>query len=280
MSEVTTRAENSELADTTPVNSEGGLRAPPHLTGWKKWWWWFDFIVLVKLARLRFIGILALIGLIITQWDLLVAYYDKWTRPAVVTDVAKSNVEWFCPMHPAVIRDNAKDKCPICFMPLSRRVKGVETNEALPAGTVSRVQLTPYRVALAGVQTWKVDFVPLTKQITAVGYIEFNESGQRSISARFGGRIEELFASETGRMVKQGETLASIYSPDLVVATKSLFDAKKAGNRELQTATETRLKLLGISDDQIAEILKTQSTNTRVTIRSPIDGPRYSKIHS
>ena len=53
--------------------NEGGLRAPTHLKGWRKWWWWFDLIVLVKLARLRFIGILVLIGLAITQWDLLVA---------------------------------------------------------------------------------------------------------------------------------------------------------------------------------------------------------------
>ena len=62
-------------------DDEGGLRAPPHLKGWRKAWWWFDFIILVKLARLRFIAILVVIGVIITQWDTLAAYYDKWTRP-------------------------------------------------------------------------------------------------------------------------------------------------------------------------------------------------------
>ncbi len=68
-------------AGTIDVIDEGGLRAPPGLTGWRKAWWWFDFIILVKLARLRFIAVLVLIGAIITQWDLLAAYYDKWTRP-------------------------------------------------------------------------------------------------------------------------------------------------------------------------------------------------------
>src|SRR5260221_7940311 len=88
-------------------NDEGGLRAPPDLHGWRKAWWWFDFIILVKLARLRFIGILALIGVIITQWDTITAYYDKWTRPINQTDsVASSNIEYFCPMHPAIVRDN------------------------------------------------------------------------------------------------------------------------------------------------------------------------------
>ena len=67
---------------------KGGLRAPPHLKGWRKAWWWFDFIILVKLARLRFIAILVVIGVIITQWDTFAAYYDKWTRPDDAGDVA------------------------------------------------------------------------------------------------------------------------------------------------------------------------------------------------
>src|SRR5690242_10070656 len=75
--------DNGRLAahfDDEAINDEGGLRAPPHLHGWQKAWWWFHFLILVKLARLRFIAILLLIGVVITQWDTLVAYYEKWTR--------------------------------------------------------------------------------------------------------------------------------------------------------------------------------------------------------
>src|SRR5260221_3850949 len=64
-----------------PPDDEGGLRAPPGLTGWRKAWWWFDFIILVKLARLRFIAVLAVICLVITQWDALAAHYHKRTPP-------------------------------------------------------------------------------------------------------------------------------------------------------------------------------------------------------
>src|SRR5581483_2308257 len=155
--------------DEPLTNDEGGLRAPPHLTGWRKAWWWFDFIILVKLARLRFIAVLVVIGAVITQWDTLAAYYDRWTRPGVATAQVAGDVEWFCPMHPAVVRDNSKEKCPICFMPLSKRKKGDVHADALPPGVVNRVQLSPYRQVLAGVQTWEVSFQPLVKQITAVG---------------------------------------------------------------------------------------------------------------
>ncbi len=264
---------NTQLSSSSlDRNDEGGLHAPSHLRGWRKWWWWFDFIILVKLARLRFVGILVLIGLAISQWDLLLAYYDKWTRPATASNLLTSNVEWFCPMHPSVIRDNAKDKCPICFMPLSKRTKGIGTIDALPDGIVSRVQLSPYRVVLAGVQTTTVGYVPLEKEITAAGYIEFNESLQRGISARFGGRIEKLFANQTGQMVKEGDPLASVYSPELVVAIKSLQDAKSTGNKSLIASTQSRLELLGINGKQIEELLRTSENNTQVTIRSPING--------
>src|SRR5262249_60508107 len=88
-----------------PVADEGGLRAPPGLEGWRKAWWWFDFIILVKLARLRFIAVLAAIGLVITQWDTLAAYYDKWTRPSSAVAGATSDVEWVCPTPASVGRE-------------------------------------------------------------------------------------------------------------------------------------------------------------------------------
>ena len=172
---------------------EGGLRAPPGLTGWRKAWWWFDFIILVKLARLRFVAVLVLIGAIITQWDLLTAYHDKWTRHSHAASAGGGDVEWFCPMHPSVVRDNSKEKCPVCFMPLSKRKKEDAHEEALPAGIVNRVQLSPYRIVLAGVQTWNLDYLPVSKELKAAGFIEFNERGQRTVSR--GSRVASTSSS-------------------------------------------------------------------------------------
>ena len=258
-------------AETSPID-EGGLRAPPGLTGWRKAWWWFDFIILVKLARLRFVGILAAIGLVITQWDALVAYYDRFTRPADAGTVAAGDVEWFCPMHPTVVRDSGKEKCPVCFMPLSKRKKGDVHAEALPPGVVNRVQLSPYRVALAGVATSEVDYLPLAKQINAVGFIEFNERGQRKVSAWVKGRIDKLYVNETGAIVEEGDVLAEIYSPDLYSGMRELLLASKSGSKELLASSRERLRLLGISQDQLDELLATGKANTHLKIRSPIAG--------
>lgn len=264
--------ESSPMPDVAETNDEGGLRAPPGLTGWRKAWWWFDFIILVKLARLRFIAVLVLIGVIITQWDLLIAYYDRWTHDANSASAGAGAFEWFCPMHPSVIRDNGKEKCPVCFMPLSKRKKGETHSEALPAGIVNRVQLSPYRVVLAGVQTWRVDYQPLAKEIKAAGFIEFDERGQRTVSARIAGRIDKLFANETGQMVEAGTDLASIYSPDLVVTVQNLIDARKSGNPKNEESARRRLELLGIDDAQIQELAGGDKPRTDLTIRSPISG--------
>ena len=127
-------------------------------------WSRFRLVVLVPLARLRFLVILGAIGLVIVKWDWLVAQYAMRPGPPAATDAA-DNVEYFCPMHPTVVRDNNKEKCPICFMPLSKRKKGEATDEAAAGGHRRRVQLSPYRVVLAGVQTAPVGYVPLAKEI-------------------------------------------------------------------------------------------------------------------
>ena len=259
-----------------PAQDEGGLRAPTALGFWGKAWWWFHFLILVNLARLRFIILLATIGLVIIHWDWLVATFDKWTRPAAAAHAA-SDYEYFCPMHPAVIRENPKEKCPICFMPLSKRKIGEKKDVALPPGIVNRVQLSPYKVVLAGIQTWKVNYVPLVKEITTVGYVDFNERGMKQVAARVKGRIDKLIVNETGRMVDAGDALASLYSPDLVVTMQNLLDAHKSGNAELKKIAWDRLVLWGISTDQMEQMLKTGKANTHLIIRSPIHGHVYKK---
>ncbi len=269
---MTDNHENDSLRLGPKTNDEGGLHAPPGLSLWRWLWWWFDFLILVKLARLRFIAILVVIGLVTVKWDLLTAYYEKWTRPAGST-VAVSDFEFFCPMHPTVIRENSKEKCPICFMPLSKRKKGDNKEEALPPGIVNRVQLSPYRVVLAGIETWKVAYLPLTKEIATVGFVEFNESEMKQVSARVKGRIDKLFVDKTGQFVHANEELASLYSPELVATVQNMLDAARPnGNSSLLKSAKDRLQLWGISDEQVQEILTTGKANTHLKIRTPIKG--------
>ena len=238
--------------------------------------WWKVWLVLKTLqARLRFVVLLAAIGGLIAYWDTFAAYYEKWTRPAGEAEAASADTEYFCPMHPFIVRDKPNEKCPICHMDLAKRKKGSGQAEPLPPGTVSRVQLTPYRVVLAGVQTTEVQYQPLVKEVATYGSVEFDETKQARIAARQKGRIEKLYVNYTGQMVDEGEKLAVLdvrYSPELMVTLEDLLRARQSGNREREESATKRLRLWDISDQQIKEFLSTGKVQTKLTITSPIHG--------
>lgn len=258
----------------TPTNrdqSAGSTDNPRHSLGWKIWQ-----VLSVIQARLRFIAILAVIAALFMFSGLIRARLDKWMRPLLGGETAASpDTEFWCPMHPTIVREKP-DKCPICGMPLSKRKKGEHAeDESLPPGVVSRVQLTPWRIAQAGVQTVAIEYQPLMKEISAVGFVEFDERKQARIAARPGpdkSRIEKLYVNVTGQSVKKGEPLALLYNPDLAVAAQTMLDAHRSNSRELEQINRDKLLLWGIEQDQIDEILRTNKATYYLTVRAPIGG--------
>jgi membrane fusion protein, copper/silver efflux system len=227
-------------------------------------------------ARLRFFFLLAIIGIVVGSWTTISAYWEKWTRPLLGQEQeAESDVEYFCPMHPYIIRDNPKEKCPICHMDLAKRKKASVQLAALPPGTVSRVQLTPYRVLLAGVQTTKVEYLPLSKEIVTVGTVEFDETRHRHIAARQKGIILNQHVNYTGQMVEKGEELATLdvrFSPELTATLDDLLRARRSGDKDLEQAARKRLRVWDLNDEQIDETLRTGKLHTRLKVYSPIKG--------
>jgi membrane fusion protein, copper/silver efflux system len=258
----------------TIVNGElpGNLPAPP--TGhpfWHNAWQVFKTIQ----ARLRFVAILVAIGALIGYWDTLSNYVEKWTRSSAAAEAASPDTEYFCPMHPFIVRDNSKEKCPICHMDLAKRKKGTGKADPLPPGTVSRVQLSPYRLVLAGVQLSDVAYHPLTRQITTFGSVEFDETKLTHIAARQKGRIVKLYVNYTNQHVEKGDKLAILdvrYSPELTVTLADLLRARQGRNQEAEGMALKRLRLWDISDRQIEEFLRTGKVNTELTIYSPVRG--------
>jgi Cu(I)/Ag(I) efflux system membrane fusion protein len=231
--------------------------------------------------RLRFIAVLVGIGLVIGYWDTIQNYWDKWTRPAAgaATELVGGE-EFYCPMHPTVIRDGldpsgAIPQCPICGMPLSKRKKGQA--EPLPEGILSRVQLSPYRVQLAGIQTAEVTHRPLVLDVRALGYVAVDERKLARLVVRAAGYVEKLYVNESFAMVRAGEPLAEIYSPDLYTAAQELLIAQRGQNAGLIAVAREKLALLGVAAEEIDQISRSGDASSRLVIRAPHGGHVFQK---
>lgn len=238
----------------------------------------------ILFLRLRFILLFVVIGLVSWKWELIMNTVDRYTRPRQAQDLVKGEFEWFCPMHPTIIRADDKEKCPICGMPLSRRKRGEQIQ--LPPGVVAHVQLSPYRIKQAGVATEEIGYKSLIRELRTVGLIDWDERRISRIAARFAGRADELAVNFTGVRVRKGDPLYKVYSPDLatteeeyLLALKSYEELNKPESgdaadraRRLVESTRQRMKLWGLSDEQIQALEKAKKVDTYVAIESPVAG--------
>jgi Cu(I)/Ag(I) efflux system membrane fusion protein len=254
----------------------------------------FHLIFKVVELRLRFIALMAVTGAVFAYWDTIWNHVDKWRRPASeIATAAAPGVEFFCPMHPAVVMEQPA-LCPICGMPLSKRAKG-ET-PTLPPGVAARVALSPLRVAQAGVRTVPVAYAPIVEEVTSVGTVELDESRVRRIASRLPGmtRIESLRVNVTGQPIRAGEILGTLYSASLYQAAQELLVAARAAAKPtpasgslarqvlgdgdaLLRASAEKLKLWGLTQQQIDEIVQSGRADYRVPVVAPIDGVVIAK---
>jgi membrane fusion protein, copper/silver efflux system len=242
-------------------------------------------------VRLRFIVLMVVIGLVVGNWEDIMNHYDRWRRTTRATNVAETQpgetaeqVEYYCGMDPQVIKPEPGN-CPICGMPLVPRVK--KAKAPLPAGVLGQVQLTPLKMVMGRIGTSPVEYRLLARETRTVGIVDYDETRRATITARFKGRLDKLLVNFTGQKVKEGDPMALIYSPDLLVAQEELLAAVKArGDRKPTTASlmygdlgqsivesaRRKLMLWGLSAGQVDDIIKRGKVETHVTIFAPMSG--------
>ncbi len=154
---------------------------------------------------------------------------------------------------------------------------------AMPVGTV---QITPEKQQLIGVKYGEVERGGGTRTIRAVGRVAIDETRIQHVHTKVEGWIDRVFADYTGQLVRKGQPLLTIYSPDMLASQQELLLASRAADtmksnplpaafdqsKSLLQATRRRLQLWDLSDAQIDQVLKTGEPIKNVTLYSPDSG--------
>jgi Cu(I)/Ag(I) efflux system membrane fusion protein len=180
-----------------------------------------------------------------------------------------------CPMHPHV-KQHGPGPCPICGMDLVR----VFPETASESGVVS---LDPGQARELGVRSDAAVKRPLSSEIRVVGRVTFDETRLADVTVKFGGYIGRLYAEETGGYVKKGQTLFTLYSPELYAAQQEYLVAL-ASQRAAQgsaapdradylvNAARQKLRLWDLEEWQIRQLAQEDKPVEQVPVTSPASG--------
>lgn len=189
---------------------------------------------------------------------------------------------WYDPMHPAYKSDKP-GIAPDCGMTLVPKYADEQNMAKMPSGTVS---ISPEKQVLAGVRTAVVERKPLVRDIRTTAQIVADETRIAHVHVKVAGYIDKVYVDFVGQLVKKGQPLFTLYSPDLVSTQEEYLIAKRGnatlgnapfreiseGSQSLLQSARQRLKLWDISDDQIKELDETGKVSKDLTFYSPITG--------
>ena len=169
-------------------------------------------------------------------------------------------------MHPQIIRDKP-GKCPICGMDLIKKINNAQK--------ITDIQLEDL---LQPANEFVISSVPVTTPkpsreeigIEAIGNIQNDTRQEATISAKVSGRIERLYVRYRYQMIMPGDKIMDIYSPEIATAQQNLLFLLKsdASNTSLIQAAKQRLLLVGMSNQQVQQLVTTRKATLTISVYS------------
>ena len=126
-----------------------------------------------------------------------------------------------------------------------------------------------------GIRTAQVTRGSLSTALETVGSVAYNERDVALVQARNNGFVERLYVRAPLDPVRKGQPLADLYVPDWVAAQEEYLSITRmgdAGGNELLEAARQRMRLVGMTDEQIHLVEATGKTHARLSITAPISG--------
>ncbi|MBZ5725004.1 MAG: efflux RND transporter periplasmic adaptor subunit [Acidobacteriia bacterium] len=213
--------------------------------------------------------------------------YGRWYGKAGSSGPASAGrkiLYWVDPMHPWYKSDKP-GTAPDCGMKLVAVYAGEDKYQAndMPAGTV---RIAPAKQQLIGVAFSTAEYETATSSIRAAARVTLDETKIARVQSKLDGWIDQVFVDFTGKLVKKGDPLLTLYSPEALATQQEYLIALKAQRQmrdnpvhdmigsmdNLVAAARRRLELWDISPAQIDEIARTGQPLKNLTLYSPSSG--------
>jgi Cu(I)/Ag(I) efflux system membrane fusion protein len=154
------------------------------------------------------------------------------------------------------------------------------------------VSLSPERLRVLGVRSEPVRAVSLQREIRTVGRVTADERRLHHVHIKYEAYIEHLHVDYTGKFVRKGQALASLYSPELVATQQEYLLASRArkqlssssipsvarGGVDMLEAARRRLLLWDIRPADIERLERTGEVQRTLDLYSPVSGYVTAKM--
>jgi membrane fusion protein, copper/silver efflux system len=154
------------------------------------------------------------------------------------------------------------------------------------AGPPGTVTISPETVQQIGVKTTVVRREVLRRDVRTIGRIDYDEELVRDVAPKIGGWVEQQYVNFPGQMVRKGEALGSIYSPELVATEQEYLNALQyqgrlkespledatVGAQSLVKTVEIRLRYWDITDAQIRALRERGRITRTMVLHAPFTG--------
>lgn len=215
--------------------------------------------------------------------DLVPMYAEQPPQPqaGAVPNSERKILYWYDPMHPQY-KAYKPGKAPDCGMDLVPKYADDQPQSMAPGS----VMISSDKQQLIGVRAAAVKRETLLRDVRTTGQITADETKIAHVHVKISGFIDQVFVDYIGQLVKKGQPLFTLYSPDLVSTQEEYLIAKRGektlssspfaevaqGSQSLLRSTRERLKLWDINEEQIKKLDETGEVSRTLTFYSPITG--------
>jgi membrane fusion protein, copper/silver efflux system len=148
------------------------------------------------------------------------------------------------------------------------------------------VTIDPRRQQLIGVRTAPVTREPMQHTLRTIGVVRYDETSLADVNLRLEGWIRDLYVDYTGQPIQKGQSLFTLYSPDLLATQHEYLLALKTRDQmqgsvipeareradQLVASARQRLALWSLPDEELRALEEKREAPEVVVFRSPASG--------